>query len=590
MSDLFTRAQQWIDADPDPSTRSTLQHVLKKAQKNAHHLDELRFHMEPPLTFGTAGLRGTMGPGPAQMNRLTVRLTTFAICTVALEKVPDAKSRGICVGFDGRHLSSTFATDVEEIAQQLGFNIHRFPEPVPTPLLAFACRELNTALGAMITASHNPRQYNGYKVYADNGAQIVPPWDTAIEQLFSTLAPLTVQLPMANPRANPRANPSTRTNATTPTVTDVPPSLVDTYMDHASKWMHHPEEHETLSVAYSAMHGVGQPYVKALFQRLGFQPLHVVHGQATPDPDFPSVRSPNPESPDSLTELLAVATREQADIALANDPDADRLAVVVRHDGQWTPLTGNEIGGLLADHLLEHHNISTARAGNHPVPLVISTIVSTPWLGAIARAHGARWEQTLTGFKWIANRALERQANHNERFVFGFEEAIGFTAGLQTRDKDGVLTAALVADLASHCKAERKTLLDRRNELFQRDGVHLSTQHVVEVTGANAQQELARMMEHLRNHPPTHIADQEILHTEDYQSPRNPSFTLPANILVWNLQSQQRVIIRPSGTEPKLKIYLDIASQPSDDIPSTLKDTQTRLSQLKEAAIKDLAP
>jgi phosphomannomutase len=565
-AELETRALRWLAEDPDPDTRAELQALL-----DAHDASALAERFSAALEFGTAGLRGLLGAGPARMNRALVARFTAGLCAYLAEQVPDAASRGLCLAFDGRHKSRELAEETARIAASAGFVVRAFEAPVPTPLLAYTVREQRAAGGVMITASHNPAAYNGYKVYWENGAQIIPPHDQGIAACAARVGSLT-ELPRLEPDELRMAGRWLSLGA---------PSR-ERYLEGVRELCPPPRRRAAIELAYTALHGVGTPLATAALQQAGFTTLHGVAEQAEPDPDFPTVRFPNPEEPGAMDRVLALAERTGAALALANDPDADRLRVAARDAaGQLRALSGNELGVLLADYLLR-------RAPRDGRNLVLRSVVSTPLLEAIAEAHGARAEVTLTGFKWICNRALELERTEGTRFVFGFEEALGYCTGNLVLDKDGISAAVLTALLASELAAEGETLWDRLHALWRSHGVHLSSQRSIGFAGVDGAARMVALMRRARGAPPVAIAGRKVLRVQDLlHDPVLP----PSDGLIYHLDGGQRIALRPSGTEPKAKLYFDVREPMTADetVPVAHARAEVLLRELEAAMATALA-
>ncbi|WP_305785036.1 phospho-sugar mutase [Symbioplanes lichenis] len=507
--DLRTLATTWLADDPDPAGRAELQDLLDRLPATEA---ELADRFAGPLTFGTAGLRGRLRAGPNGMNLAVV--TRAAAGLVAWLAAGDGKGP-LVIGYDARHGSREFAERTARVATGAGRPALLLPRPLPTPVLAYAVRELGAVAGVMVTASHNPPQDNGYKVYlgaqlggpAGAGAQIVPPADAGIEAAIRAVTSVT-EVPLGDPGEV------------------LGEELIQGYATSAAAVAGSgPRE---LTVAYTPLHGVGGPVLTAAFAAAGFSTPAVVAEQAEPDPDFPTVAFPNPEEKGAMDLLLALAAETGADLAIANDPDADRCAVAVPLGESWRPLTGDELGVLLADHLIQRGTPGT----------YATTIVSSSRLGALARARGVAYEETLTGFKWIVRA--------DEDLAFGYEEALGYCVapGL-VRDKDGITAALVVADLAASLKAAGKTLLSRLDELDTEFGVHRTDQVSIRVDRLD---EIAAMMAHLRANPPKELSGEPVTAVEDRA----------ADNVVTLRTDRIRVVVRPSGTEPKLKAYLEV--------------------------------
>ncbi len=531
LESLRARALAWAAEDPDPETAAACRALAETAD-----LATLTEHFGTRLEFGTAGLRGALGPGPNRMNQALVRRVTAGLADYLLTHVPTARSAGVAIGFDGRIGSREFAAEAACVLAGRGIPSFLYDDVCPTPQLAHAVVFTGAVAGIMVTASHNPPQDNGYKVYWGNGAQIVPPHDHGISAAVDAVAGLeTLRLPSL---AVARAEGLVRT---------VPEAALADYLHQVAGLRVHRET--GLRIVYTAMHGVGRRLIEQVLVPAGHTDLHLVAEQADPDGRFPTVRFPNPEEPGALDLALALAAKVGADLVVANDPDADRLAVAVpRGDGTWRPLSGNEVGCLLAEDLLTH-------GGQEAHRLVATTVVSSALLSRIAATHGADYAETLTGFKWIANAALRHEATGG-RFVVGYEEALGYSAGPVVRDKDGVSAALLLCDLAAFEKARGRTLLDAVESLARKYGLYVSGQKSLTLPGADGARQIREMMADLRRAPPTAFADTPVVAVRDLAVPTRPD--LPAaDVLAWDLEGGGRVLARPSGTEPKIKFYFE---------------------------------
>ncbi|MFW6050663.1 MAG: phospho-sugar mutase [Myxococcota bacterium] len=541
---LLARVRRWMEEDPDPQARTELQGLIDAGDEA-----ELGDRFAGELEFGTAGLRGLLGAGPRRMNRAVVARATAGLCAELVARVPDARERGLCIGFDARHGSRAFAEEVAAVAAGAGFTVRPFRDVVPTPLLAFAVRDAGAAGGVMVTASHNPPAYNGYKVYWEDGAQIVPPLDAAIAARIRGAGPAA---------ALPRLDPEGRRAAGLER--GLGDDVTDRYLEAVRTLVPHAGAARAIRIAHTALHGVGAPLVRAALAEAGFGDVVEVREQAAPHPDFPTVAFPNPEEPGAMDRVLSLARQVDAQLVLANDPDADRLAVAVRDDrGEHVVLNGNQIGCLIGHYLLQE-------GAREARPLVISTVVSSPLLGRIAEAHGARFEQTLTGFKWIAHRALELERDEGLRFVFGYEEALGYCPGRVVRDKDGISAAVVVADMVDWYRSRGRTLLDVLQELAERHGLFASRQVSVMREERGGHERIAEMMDALRHAPPDRLGGLDVVAVQDVlrsvrREPGGETAPLalpPSDLLVLELAGGHRAMVRPSGTEPKLKYYVDV--------------------------------
>jgi phosphomannomutase len=507
--ELVAAAEAWLAVDPDPETRAELIDLLA-----AHDHKGLSERFDGRLQFGTAGIRGELGAGPNRMNRVTVRRATAGLVRHLLDTSPDAAERGLAIGRDARHKSDVFALDTARVAAALGMRALLLPQPRPTPVLAWSVPYLGAAAGVMVTASHNPPRDNGYKVYLEDGSQIVSPIDVDIARAIDTVD--LAAMPLAD--------------ETDPAIVQLDDSVVEAYLDAAPRVRLAPGVDE-INVAYTPMHGVGGQTLLAAFARAGWSAPHVVDAQFNPDPDFPTVSFPNPEEPGAMDLLLEVAASVDANLALANDPDADRLgAAIPTPGGGWRRLSGDELGWLLADHILRHTEGDDR--------LVVTTLVSSSLLGRMAEAARVHHAETFTGFKWIARIIRERP---DQRFVFGYEQALGYLVTDRPRDKDGITAALLMAEVAALARAEGVGLQDRLDDIARRFGRYVTLERSVQMQPSVAAEKVAA----LRSDPPATLAGRTVDRVTAYDE---------ANLL--RLQcGPSRVQVRPSGTEPKVKIY-----------------------------------
>lgn len=541
--DVRKAALAWIAMDPDTVTRAAGEAVVDRGDAV-----EMASHFGQRLQFGTAGMRGALGPGPGRMNRAMVRWVTAGFGEYLLAVQPSVVARGIVIGFDGRHGSIEFAEDAARVLVGLGIPVHRFASLCPTPELAFAVRHLQAAGGIMVTASHNPPSDNGYKVYWEDGAQIIPPHDVGISDAIDAITdPSSLQLPSVA---------AAQDLGIIRTVTN---SLRDAYLRAIAKLRVRPTA--GVRIAYTPLHGVGWDLLNQALVANGHTDVHVVSEQAAPDGDFPTVSFPNPEEPGAMDLVCRLGRDIDADIVMANDPDADRLALQVKHGGEWIALSGNELGVLMADELLRFGPVDGA------VRMVATSIVSSTLLSKLAERHGAAYAETLTGFKWIANRALAHEASGG-RFVMGYEEALGYCVGSVVADKDGISAAVIMADMAAAEKAEGRTLIDRLTEIYRCHGLHAGHQEARTLPGASGAQRMADIMQRLRDDPPTSVDGVRLVSMVDIQSGTSRVFAdgakapvielPPSNVLAFYFSDGSRVLARPSGTEPKIKFYFEL--------------------------------
>ena len=522
--DLLARARAWSAEDPDEGTRAELERLVEAAgaDPDGPEAADLADRFDGRLEFGTAGLRGALGAGPNRMNRVVV--TRAAAGLASYLRSEGHQGGTVVVGYDARHLSDVFARDTAEVMEGAGLRARLLPRALPTPLLAYAVRHLGAVAGVMVTASHNPPQDNGYKVYLGDGSQIVPPADRDISAAIDAVGALADV-----PRGDGWE-----------TLDD---DVVEAYLDDVVALVD-PDGPRDLVTVYTPLHGVGGTTVAAVLERAGFAAPHVATAQAEPDPDFPTVAFPNPEEPGAMDLATALAAERDADVVVANDPDADRCAVAVPDAHGWRMLRGDEVGALLGDHLL--------RLGHDGV--YANSIVSSSLLGTMARARGRRHEETLTGFKWIGR---------VPGLAFGYEEALGYCVAPDlVRDKDGVSALLLVVDLAARLKAEGRTLVDRLDEIAREHGLHATDQLSVRVTDLSL---IGQAMERLRSAPPASLGGLPVERLEDLAE--GSAALPPTDGLRFRLAEGARVIVRPSGTEPKIKCYLEVVVpvEPGED-------------------------
>ncbi|CAB4768122.1 unannotated protein [freshwater metagenome] len=507
IADLLSRARAWAAADPDATTRAELEAIVREVEAGGDPTD-LADRFDGTLEFGTAGLRGALGAGPNRMNRAVVLRAAAGLAAYL-------PSRGaVVVGYDARHLSDTFAEDTAAVMSGAGLDVWLLPRPLPTPVLAYAVRELGCVAGVMVTASHNPPQDNGYKVYLGDGSQIVSPADAEIAAKIAEVGDL----------------------ASVPRGTGwkvLGEDLLDRYLDTVAGLAE--DGPRDLDVVYTPLHGVGGTAVAQVLETAGFEPAQVVPQQEEPDPDFSTVAFPNPEEPGAMDLALALAEERGADLVVANDPDADRCAAAVPTPTGWRMLRGDEVGALLATHLLRR-----GRTG-----VLATTIVSSSLLSKIAAAAGQPYEETLTGFKWIGR---------VEGLAFGYEEALGYCCDPEhVKDKDGVSALLLLCELAASLKAEGRTLLDLLDDLAREHGLHATDQVSVRVSDLSL---ISDAMQRLRTSPPTSLGGLSVLGVDDLAL--GSDSLPPTDGLRFRLDSGARVVVRPSGTEPKIKCYLEV--------------------------------
>ncbi|MDO8732845.1 MAG: phospho-sugar mutase [Actinomycetota bacterium] len=544
MTEVLAAAQAWLAIDPDPQSRTELSTLISAAQAGAAPaIRELEDSFATRLAFGTAGIRGALGPGPNRMNRVVVQQTAAGLARYLL-----AHGGGsVVIGHDARHRSADFAHDVAAVLSQSGLSAMVLPRALPTPLLAFAIRWLGCAAGVMVTASHNPARDNGIKVYLGDGSQIVPPADAEISAEIDRVA-ASKELPSA------------QIDSEWLTLDE---QVIDAYIETAVALVSHSTARSVRAV-YTAMHGVGGELFERVFERAGFPSVIAVPEQLQPDPDFPTVAFPNPEEPGAMDLALALAQTQRVDLIIASDPDADRCAIGIPDATTlgWRMLSGDEVGWLLGWWVLERGNRGT----------LVQSLVSGSMLKAIAERAGVEYRQTLTGFKWISR---------VPDLAFGYEEALGYCVDpAHVRDKDGITAALLFAELAAILKAEGRTVQDLLDQLALQHGVYATAQVSVRLADPTL---ITNAMQALRQHPPTSVGGLAVQAVDDLELPSDG--LPPTDGLRFTLEGGGRVIVRPSGTEPKVKCYLQVIEPvQGSDVGAARTAAQAALARIADDA------
>ena len=534
-SKLLTEVRAWIADDPDPVTAAQLTALIESGDEIT-----LRKYFSGFLQFGTAGLRGPLGPGPSCMNQAVVGRTAAGI----VQYMKARSLTSVVIGRDARHGSNVFEELSAQIFAGAGFKVFVLPRPLPTPVLAFAVNELGADLGIMVTASHNPGSDNGYKVYLGGtvdgvnyrGSQIISPADKEISAEIEKIESLS---------SIPRAHTWEILNE----------DIVEKYVDRTKVLAPRPGD---LKIVYTAMHGVGTKTLQRVFHRAGFPSLILVAAQAQPDPDFPTLAFPNPEEVGALDLAFETAQTFDADLVIANDPDADRCSIAVKdRDATWRALRGDEIGAILGESIARNTKSGT----------LANSIVSSSILSKIAAHHGLDFQETLTGFKYIAK---------IPHLAFGYEEAIGFCVDATTvNDKDGISAALSIAQITTDLHGQGKTLLDFLDEIWAVYGFHATEQISIHVADISS---IAVIMSKLRAHPLSEISGFKVLSSDDLSKPR--SALPPTDGLRFVLENNIRIIIRPSGTEPKIKCYVEIVTSDKSIAHSLLEQLRPSLREL----------
>ncbi|CDT73596.1 putative Phosphoglucomutase [Vibrio coralliirubri] len=557
-------AMNWLARDPDPRTREELQHLIDEGMH-----DELEDRFTQRLEFGTAGLRGKVGCGPNRMNRLVIQETATGLGHYLIEHVANATIRGVVVGYDGRLDSKQFAIDTASVLTALGIKVYLTSNVAATPIVAFGIEHFNAAAAVVVTASHNPPEYNGFKVYWENGAQIIPPHDAGI----------AAEIDIASTKPLPLMSLSdAETQGKLVWLTE---GYYQTYRAaiNQSPYVNNEIESANTTITYTAMHGVGAQMAEDLLHDSGFHKVFSVAEQREPDGNFPTVNFPNPEEKGAMDLVVNLAKSVDADIACANDPDADRFAVAVRtDDGSYKMLTGDQVGVLFAHYLLSKPHTKNQLVGN--------SIVSSTLLEKVAQSHGATYFQTLTGFKWLANIGMQLEDDQNE-FLFAYEEALGYTIGTQVRDKDGLSAIVVFAQLVEELKSQGRTIWDLLAQISFEHGVHTNAQRSIALDPDSPS-----IGSKLRSAQPKAINGVAISVIEDLQSSlrfivggATEAINLPASdVLIYHLEDGSRIIVRPSGTEPKVKVYYETVTK--FEGTETYEDTRLRGEQYMEKLIE----
>lgn len=581
---ILSKARFWANSPAfDQQTREEVQQLLRD---NAESELTERFYRN--LSFGTGGMRGIMGAGTFRINRYNIQKATFAVLTYLRSRFPQGTELRVAISYDSRHNSRTFATSAAEVIASFGGKAFVTKDMRPTPLLSYMVRHFRCHAGICITASHNPSSYNGFKVYLSYGGQLVPPHDQTVVQCYNGLEDFTPEISCNYAQALKEGR-----------VEEVGEEVDQRYLDEVRKLSLHPEGRDQIKVVYTPLHGTGVHLVPAALRAFGFQEVHMPPAQAKPDGDFPTVALPNPEDPRAFAQALDLARSVGGDVVLATDPDADRIGVIIKADNDYHFLNGNQLSCLLQDYLLS----SLKENGSLPEnALIIKTIVTTDLLGKIAERYGAHCEETLTGFKWIAARieAYERgEIQPYRRFICGGEESYGFLAGDFVRDKDAVLACALTAEMVAYYRSKGFSLLQRLDDIFKNCGVYWEDLHSIDLPGMAGAQQTAALMKGLAERPPRRVAGIEVLRVLDYAAGKNrewqgdalveaAALEFPSEpVLQFLLRDGSKVSIRPSGTEPKVKIYLAACDQrlglQGADLAAAKRSLQDKLRALHTA-------
>ncbi len=534
---------------------------------------EDRFYKE--LEFGTGGLRGVIGAGTNRMNIYTVRKATQGLANYIISQ--GGKEKGVAIAYDSRRMSPEFADVAALCLAANGIKAYVFDALRPTPELSFALRTLHCISGIVITASHNPPEYNGYKAYWEDGAQVAAPRDKEIIDEVKKVTDYGQVKTMDKEEAIAAG-----------LYQVIGKEIDDAYMVELKKQIIHPEiiqeVADDIKIVYSPFHGTGNVPVRRILSELGFKNVYVVPEQELPDPDFTTLDYPNPEDPKAFTLALELAKEKNADIVLATDPDADRLGIYAldTKSGEYIPFTGNMSGMLIAEYILRERTATNTMPEN---PALVTTIVTTNMAGAIAREYNVKFIEVLTGFKYIGEQIKLFEQNHNNNYVFGLEESYGCLAGTHARDKDAVVAVMCLCEMAAWCKENGITVWDQMIRLYEKYGYYKETQYAITLKGIDGSKQIAEMMDKLRSNPPKSFGELEVKEFRDYDrnvtknlitGEEGPTGLPKSNVLYFDLTNDSWCCARPSGTEPKIKFYMGVKG-------SSLADAQDKVEKLTEA-------
>lgn len=537
---------------------------------------EDRFYRQ--LEFGTGGLRGVIGAGTNRMNIYTVRQATQGLANYIISQ--NGQSKGVAIAYDSRIMSKEFADEAALCLNANGIKAYVFPSLRPTPELSFSVRELHCISGIVITASHNPREYNGYKVYWEDGAQITPPHD---KNILAEVAKVT-EFSAVKTMDKDEAVKAGLYNV-------IGEDIDDKYMEQLKKQSIHPDiikkMAKDIKIVYTPLHGTGNLPVRRVLKELGFEKVIVVPEQEKPDGNFPTVSYPNPESPAAWELALALAKKEDADIVLATDPDADRLGVYCKDTktGEYVSFTGNMSGMLIAEYILRERKATGTMPEN---PALVETIVTTDMAKVIAADYGVKLIEVLTGFKYIGEQIRLFEKNHTYNYVFGLEESYGCLAGTYARDKDACVAVMMLCEVASYYKSQGKTLWDAMVDMYEKYGYFKEGLETLTLKGIDGAEQIQNIMTDMRNNPPKELGGYKVVAVRDYKEDTRKDLAtgevtktgLPtSNVLYYELTDSAWCCVRPSGTEPKIKFYFGVKG-------TSLADAEKKLEAVREDMLK----
>lgn len=543
---IRAKLNEWLGPDYDDETKREIQELLDKGDEK-----ELTDRFYKDLEFGTGGLRGIIGAGTNRMNIYTVRKATQGLANYIIKK--NGREKGVVIGRDSRLFSDRFAWESASVLLANGIKVYFFWDIHPTPLVSYAVRKLGAMAGIMITASHNPRQYNGYKVFWSDGGQVVPPEDHEIIEEVSKISSISMVKHIL---------PEMIRDHELLEIIDV--KIDPEYLNEVKNLSIHPEINESsdIKICYSPLHGTGYKLIPQSLKNFGFKNVYIVEEQSKIDGNFPTAPFPNPEIPQAMEVGVKYAEKIGADLLIVSDPDADRIGVMIRkQNGKYQQLNGNQVGAILLYYIL---NELKSSSNLPPNPMVVTTIVTTRLILEIGIDFGVKVDEVLTGFKWIAEK-IRKYESEGKNFIFGCEESLGYLVGSFVRDKDAIIASSLFCELAAHFKKNGKTIDELLDEIYLKYGYFVESQKSIEMSGREGQEEIKKLMEKLRNNPPDKIGDFKLLRLIDIKNKtgfdftKNESLSVPelptSDVLIMEFSKNCRIISRPSGTEPKIKFY-----------------------------------
>lgn len=578
MKNYEERYNEWLN---NPVIDEESKKELLSLKGNDTEIED-RFYKD--LEFGTAGLRGVIGIGTNRMNKYTVTKATQGLANYIVKQ--GGQERGVAIAYDCRIMSKEFSEETALCLNANGIKTYRFEDLRPTPELSYAVRELGCIAGIVITASHNPPEYNGYKVYWEDGAQIVEPTDKEIITEVNNVTDFSTIKTMSKEEAVQKGLYNT-----------IGKEIDDKYIAELKKLVVHEDAikkmQKDIKIVYTPLHGTGNMPVQRILKEIGFENVYIVKEQEQPDGHFPTVSYPNPEDPKAFTLALELAKKVDADIILANDPDADRLGIYVKDTktGEYIQFNGNMTGNLIAEYILSQKKATGTLPENGAI---IKTIVSSNMTDAIANEYGVKLFATLTGFKNIAKIIRGFEQEHSYECVYSYEESYGCIIGTHARDKDGIVAVMTVCEAVAYYKMHGLTLWDQMNEMYKKYGYYKEKQMSITLKGIEGAEEIKKMMENMRNNPPKELAGLKVKSFGDYskqeiidENGNKTSTGLPkSNVLYFDLENNAWICVRPSGTEPKIKFYMGVCGNSMEDADNELNALENAVKEMSEEAKK----